>query len=504
MSALAAPRRAARFAPAVEAAGAAVLLVAAVVGWVVTRTYPNYDSYYHLVWGRELLHGMRPSFEAYSAPTEHPLWVAVAALLGLAGEDGDRLMVLLCVLAQAALIFGTYRLGGLVFGCWPGLLAAAFVGGSASYLLYAARGYVDSPFLALVVWAGVFEAARGAERDDPGQEGGSLRWARGGRRGTAERGVALPATLLGLAGLLRPEAWVLAALYAAWGWRREDRRMLVAALVLPPLLWALVDAAVTGDPLHSFNATTELADELGREQGLAAVPGAFVSFLGATVRPPVAALGMLGAVLAWRRLGTREIRVPLALLAAGVATFLGTGLLGLSIIPRYLTVPAVALCLFAGYALAGFTTLAPGDPLRRRWSRASALAALCGVLALAVLAPSLGRIGEELRFLRATHDSLVALLDDGRVRAALRCGPLTFPNYRLVPDARWHLDAPREAVGARSARRRAHGVAVFALTRKGLRRLGFADGASPTTNVPDPGYVRIAVNARFSAYAACG
>ncbi len=183
---------------------------------------------------------------------------------------------------------------------------------------------------------------------------------------------------------------------------------------------------------------------------------------------------------------------------------MGTGILGLSIIPRYLTVPAVALCLFAGHALAGFTTLEADDPLRRRWARASGLAALAGVVALAALAPSLGRITEELRFLRATHDSLVALLDDGRVRAALRCGPVTFPNYRLVPDTRWHLDAPRSAVGARSARRHARGVAVFVLTRKGLRRLGFAAGASPATNVPDPGYERIAVDARFSAYAACG
>ena len=73
-----------------------------------------------------------------------------------------------------------------------------------------------------------------------------------------------------------------------------------------------------------------------------------------------------------------------------------------------------------------------------------------------------------------------------------------------MPDARWHLDAPRSAVGARSALRRKHGVAIFALTRKGLRRLGFADGASPTTNVPDPGFLRIAGNARFSAFAACG
>jgi hypothetical protein len=456
-------------------------VVGAVGVWALTRTYPNYDSYYHLVWGRELLDGLRPSFEAYSAPTEHPLWIALAALLGLVGEDADRLLVLVCLLAHAALIFGVYRLGSIVFGRWPGLLAAAFVGASASFLLYAARGYVDSPFLAIVVWAAVLEAAR------PGR-------------------VALPAGLLALAGLLRPEAWVLAGLYAAWGWRHaspRDRALLAGAVMVPPLVWGLVDASVTGDPLHSFHATTELADDLHREQGLAAVPGSFVSFIGATVRPPVAALAIVGAVIAWWHPGWRAVRVPLALFVAGVATFVGTGILGLSIIPRYLTVPAVSLCLFAGHALAGFTTLEPGHPLRRRWTQASAAAAVLGVVVLALLAPSLGRITEELRFLRASHDSLVALLDDGRVRSAMGCGVLTFPNYRLVPDARWHLDAPRSAVGARSARRRTRGVAVFALTRKGLRRLGFADGASPTTNVPDPGFERIAVNARFSAYAAC-
>ena len=109
----------------------------------------------------------------------------------------------------------------------------------------------------------------------------------------------------------------------------------------------------------------------------------------------------------------------------------------------------------------------------------------------------------ELRFIHTSHQRLEAIFHQPEVVFLRACGPVSLPNYRLVPDSRWHLDAPRGAIGARSAARHAHGVEVFALTRKGLRRLGFAAGASPTTNVPDPGYRRIAVNARFSAYAAC-
>jgi hypothetical protein len=470
---------------------AAAAAIAAVGLWALTRTYPNYDSYYHLVWGRELVDGLAPSFQAYAAPTQHPLWVAVAALLGLIGEHADRALVLLCLLAHAALVLGTYRLGAAVFGRWPGLVAAGFVAASASFALYALRGYVDTPFLALVVWAGAVEAERCRSR--------------GGESG-ADAGAGRPALLLVLAGLLRPEAWVLAVAYAMWRWPRADRRarmQLVAAAVAAPLLWATVDLVSTGDPLHSLHATSELAGELGRERGLAAVPGAFVSFLVATVRPPVAVLALAGLYLGVRLLGWRRIVVPLALLGAGVATFVGTGVIGLSILPRYLTVPAVALCLFGGFALAGFTTLGRDDPRRRTWQRAAAAAVVLALAGLALLRPSLGPVSAELAFLQETHDDLVAVLDDPRVRSAMECGPLTFPNYRLVPDARWHLGARREQVGARSARRRERGVAIFVLGSKPLRRLGFADGASPATNAPDPGFAPLARHGRFAAYSAC-
>ena len=461
-----------------ELLGAAVVVLGAVAVWALAPTYPNYDSYYHLVWGRELRAGATPSFEAYAAPTQHPLYVALAAVLGLIGERADRALVLVCLLSHAALVLGAYRLGATVFGRWSGLLGALFVASSASFLLYAARGYVDMPFLALVVWAGVLAARE--------------------RRGAM--------ALLVAAGLLRPEGWVLAGLFWLWAVRGAPSRArvwLTAGVLAGPVLWALVDYAATGDPLHSLNATSRLADDLGRERGLGAVPGAFISFVGATVRPPVFVLALVGAAIALRRPGPRAARVPLALAVAGVLTFVGTGVLGLSILPRYLTVPSVAFCLLAGYALAGFSALAPGHPLRRRWMQGSAAAAVLGAVGLAALAPSLGRVSEELRFLRATHAGLVGILDDPQVRAGMRCGPVTFPNYRLVPDARWHLDAPRRAVTARSAQRRDRGVALFLVTRKGLRRYGFADGASPTTNTPDPGFERVAGNARFAAYARC-
>jgi hypothetical protein len=228
-----------------------------------------------------------------------------------------------------------------------------------------------------------------------------------------------------------------------------------------------------------------------------------VSFLFDVARPPVAAAGFIGAALAVRRWGWRAMQVPLGLLAAGVLAYAGTGLAGLSILPRYLTVPAVALCIFAGYAVAGFTTLAAGHARRRLWQRGAVLAVVVGVAFFVVKLDSFGRLAGELRFIRAVQTDLVATLESPEVAEGLRCGPLTFPNYRLVPDARWILDLPRERVGARSARRREAGVAIFTVGRKMLRRYGFADGASPLTNVPDPGFERVGGNERFAVYVAC-
>ncbi|MFP5364915.1 MAG: hypothetical protein ACLGI5_19525 [Thermoleophilia bacterium] len=459
----------------------AALTLAAVAAWALVPTYPDYDAYHHLVWGRDLLEGAKPGFEDYAAPTQHPLYLALGALLSLAGEHADRLLVLVTILSLVALVAGTYVLGRELFGAAVGAAGAVFVGSSFAFTLYAARAFVDVPFLALVIWAAALEARR------PGQ----------GRA---------PMALLAGAGLLRPEAWVLAGLYWLWclpGREPRARATLLALAGTAPILWALIDLSVTGDPLFSLNSTSDLAEALGRERGLRNVPGSFVMFLADMARPPVALAGVVGLALAARRLGVRRMAIPLALAGTGAITFLAIGVAGLSLIPRYLTLPAVALCVLAGYAVLGFTTLEAGAT-RERWRRLAIGALAVGIAFLALKAASFQRLYDELRFIDRTHDELAGLLAEPRVRDGLRCGALTFPTYRLVPDARWQLDASADAVHTRAGGRRAGAVAVYITgDEKFERRFGRADGVDRATNRPPTGSPS-AVHGPFAAYVRCG
>lgn len=451
---------------------------AALLAWLLVPTYPNYDSYYALVWGRELLDGITPSFDAYAAPTEHPLWVVWSLVLdAVFGGVADRALVFTCVVAFIALVWATYRVGRACFSPLSGAVAALCVGSSFALLLYVARAYVDIPFLAFVLWAAALEAER------------------------PRRGVPVMA-LLALAGLLRPEAWLLAGAYWLWCDRRDLRLLALAAAA--PVLWALTDLAVTGDPLFSLHSTSDLAKALGRERGLQHVPHTLVSFLADTARPPVFLLGLAGIWLAWRsRSRVTALHVPFALLAGGTLAFVGSGAVGLSLLPRYLTVPAVALCLFAGYAVGGFELLAPGRA-RTLWTRGAIAAAVVGALFLVVRIPSFTRLADELRFIHATHVDVARTAGDARVRAARSCGPLTLPTYRLIPDLRFELHAGRRAVVSRAVTRDSDGVALVLVGDKPVRRFGKADGVPRGTNVAPPGFAPIAEHGMLRAYAACG
>ena len=169
----------------------AVLCVGFLVGFLVFPTYPNYDSYYSLLWGREVLDLQAPYFEGFRVPTEHPLAIAAGALLSLLGEGGDRVWVAMTLASFLWLVWGIYRLGQVAFTPLVGAIAALLLLTRFDFAFLAARGYVDVPYMALVVWAAVLEAVR------------------------PRRGWPVFA-LLAAAGMLRPEAWVLAGLYFLW------------------------------------------------------------------------------------------------------------------------------------------------------------------------------------------------------------------------------------------------------------------------------------------------
>jgi hypothetical protein len=464
-----------------------VLALCTLIGFLVYPTYPNYDSYYSLIWGREALHGIKPSFEAYRAPTEHPLAIAFGALLSLLGRGGDRVMVGATLVSFVFLAAGIYRLGKATFTPLVGFAAAALVCTRFDFPFLAARAYIDIPYLAFVIWAAAMEAER--------------------RR----RGMPVLA-LLTCAGLLRPEAWLMAGLYFLWiavpaGWPQRIRYAALTALA--PAIWVAVDVVVTGRPLFSLRHTSGLAEELGRAKGLSDIPHATETFLLSLDKAPVLLAGILGVVLVlW--LVPRRLGMPLTLLVVGLGTFLLVGLAGLSVIDRYLLVPSLMVMVFASVTLAGWTMLREGTGLRRVWAAGAGAVIVYGVIFTAThVTPS--SFTTELSFRGDSHASLVRLLAEPAVRAGRRCGPISTPNHKLIPDTRWILGARESQVVARSdpdqARRIGRGVALLATNRASLLRNGFTQGvqtpADTADNLPPAGFLRAATSTFYGAYVRC-
>jgi hypothetical protein len=93
------------------------------------------------------------------------------------------------------------------------------------------------------------------------------------------------------------------------------------------------------------------------------------------------------------------------------------------------------------------------------------------------------------------------------VKAGLRCGPLTFPNHKLVPDARWISGLPFEKVLPRAdpdVGDRPRGVAVYVTSRFAIFKHALTSPTDPAqVQVPPPGYERVKVTRYYSAYVAC-
>lgn len=414
-------------------AGAAALLALGV--FFLRPTYPNYDTYYTLIWGEELSRGELPDYDVFRTPTPHPLSTLFAAGVSFLGGAADRFMVLVTMASFLALVGLLFRFTQVLLGTLVALVAVGVLLTRADLEFFALRGVVDVPFLALVFGAAVLEVQRP-------------------RRGGA---VLL---LLGLAGLLRPEAWVLAGAYVlwlAWAVPGPDRlRTLVrygAMAAVAPILWLLSDWAVTGEPLYSLTSTRDVAGEFGRQRGVFEAIGLIPEYVGANEKIVNVAAGGLGLLLAVWLLRARAL-LAIALGAVGVATFLAISVAGLSVIPRYLVIPSLLLNLCVAVALAGWTLVK--EPRARR------VALGIGVLALALVlfrSPAyvndFRKLNGQTTFVESQHSDLKRVLEDPRVATLLdSCRPITTPTHSAIPVIRFETGLPNEAFEPSIAQKR--------------------------------------------------
>jgi hypothetical protein len=471
------------------------MCVGAVIGYFAYPTYPTYDSFYALLWGRDLLHLHLPDFRVYRGPTEHPLAIAFGMVCSIFGEGGARLMVLGSIASFVAVVAGVYRLGRLCFGPVVGLLAALLVLSRFFVENLSAQGYLDITYVALIVWAIVLEVER------------------------PRRGAPVFLTLAA-AGLLRPDAWVLSGLYWLWcSWRAPNRERLryLAIAASAPLIWIGLDTIVTGNPLYSLTSTAGRAQELERTQGLSGVVASVWTFGVRIDKLPVIIGALAGLPLAiW--LAPRRVLTPLAALIVMIFVFVAEGEVGASVVDRYLIGAATVLLLFCAVAIGGWAMLEPGSKLRRTWMAGSAVLVIYGVISVTSTL-SLSNLRTTLAYHEDFHKGLAAALHSPRVKATLRRCPLvSLPNNKLIPDARWILGSVgQHNIVARSQARadvakgahtlenrlRRGSVAVYPLSAA-VFFLAIVDvGDDPRDQVPQAGFERIYTSRYYAVYANC-
>ncbi|HYP54833.1 MAG TPA: hypothetical protein VEQ41_00830 [Solirubrobacterales bacterium] len=462
-----------------------VVAVSAVLLLLFPRGFPNYDTIYSLLWGREIAEGASPDRDAALPPTPHPLSELFGAALSPLGDGAIDVTMVLAYVALGLIGYLVYRLGSLWFDRPIGAVAALIVLTRAPYLSNGLRAYIDLPYIALVLAALVIETRR----------------PRAGWPVLA---------LLALAGLLRPEAWLFSFAYLTYlAWPRLRERKLdrpaitwgVLALAAP-LGWALFDWITAGSPTYSFTGTRETVETLERQTG----PVELILYgprrLGEVLQWPgmVGAAGgvVLGLALLRRR---SAIGVAAAALALGAFAILASA--GLAIIPRYTMLAAAVLAVFAALALLGWRLLDAGHAWRRPWQ---ALAVVVAVMFVA-WGPNqydlLHRVDVDLTNQRTIEEDLNDLATSGAFEPP--CLPISVPNHRAVPRLAWDLDVrPTDVVSSSEQRPPRRGYFLDPADSFVVHNfiLDPNDPARLETPVPR-GFRRVAANDSWALYRRC-
>ena len=409
--------------------------------------FPNYDTIYALVWGRELAHGVSPDYGAALPPTPHPLSDLLGMVTTPLGDGAITVTMVIAYVSLALVGYLVYRLGSLWFDRPIGAVAAAIVLTRAPFLSNGLRAYVDVPYIALVLASLVMET----------------------RKPRAGWPVL---TLLALAGLLRPEAWLFSIAYWLWLaldspslrrklsylsgkgsaakliWRGERSSRELAWLALlalaGPLCWVLFDGITTGNFLYSLTGTQETVETLKRHTGPVDLVLWGPRALGEVLQWP----GMVGAVggivLAIAFLRQRAMLGFVAIiLALGAFALLAAA--GLAIIARYTMLGGAILAIFVAVGLLGWRLIDNRDPWCRRWQVFAGVIVLMFVLWLPNQWDLDSTVHEDLSDQGTIERDLGDLADTGAFATPL-CGPIAVPNHRAIPRLAFNLDVKPTAI----------------------------------------------------------
>jgi hypothetical protein len=393
------------------------IVTGAVLLWLIAGVgFVNYDTLYALVWGQQVARGETPEYGLPIAPTPHPLVEMLGIPLAPLGAGAETTIALaLAFLALSGCGWVLYRLGSAWFGRAAGMLAALVLLTRVPVLSYGVRAYVDIPYTLLVLCALLVE--------------------------TRHRRAGAPVlVLLGLAGLLRPEAWFFSGIY--WlvllvSSRRADpvrSRAQLARLGLlaasAPVLWILSDLLVTGDAMWSLTNTKHTALALGRAQGIGDVPQYIPRRIGEVLRPAVLVGAALGGALSLTWLRDRARLGAIAGVMA-VLVFALMASFGLPIDTRYAFLASAVLCLFCGAGVFGWSALPQGDRRRAPWMAAGAVVLAVLLITLPGQVKSAHKELANLARQESIQEDLLTLVKSRAV--SLKCGPVGVPNHAPIP-----------------------------------------------------------------------
>ncbi|MBI4898336.1 MAG: hypothetical protein HY827_08200 [Actinobacteria bacterium] len=472
-------------------------LFAALVIFTVWRPlYPNYDTYYALIWGDEIAHGHLPDYEVFNTPTPHPLFNLYTAVLSLTGGAAIQLLLILSLGMYVGLLIGVFRLVQLKIGTLVAAVSVIVLLSRTDLMAFAFRSMLDIPFLAMIVWAAVLELKR------------------------PRRGIA-PLLLLTMAGLLRPEAWLMAGLYWLWLALGAVKPSLdlpgeqpsigalagYAALVAAaPAIWLGWDWIVTGDPMYSVSSTREVAGQLNRQKSLPQAVWLLPRMVGGSEQALFPIAGTLGLGLAIYALRARMLML-IGLAATGVLTYLLIAVAGLSVISRYLVIPSIVMCIGTAFALVGWVQLTG------RSRRVGVWIAMITLLVALLRAPAMT---DNARHLNTSTDQvsvkfsrIYKIFDNDEVRGQIeRCLPVVAFTHESVPVIRYRLGLAKKDVPATTQLNAPPTSGSLLIQTSSLDpfQLTVVDRLlrKPWTGMPQPGFEFVGENRAWMVYTSCG